>query len=148
PLFRMVRNRLRIDGMPSLGEALSKRAARLRWPSVLLVAVLSFPASAADPLPLPTGPIVLTISGKIEVTNSDLGAQFDRQMLDELGRIEVRTTTAWTDGIQLFEGTLLRDVLERVGASGTMITATAHNDYSVPIPVEDAMIYDVILATT
>lgn len=122
----------------------------LRSYSRLIVALLAFgtaAASAADPLPAPTGPVILTVSGNIEVTNSPKGAEFDRDMLYSLGTSTLNTTTAWTDGVQAFEGVRLSAVLERVGASGTMITATAINEYVTPIPLAEAETYGVLLAT-
>jgi hypothetical protein len=117
------------------------------WCAAALLVLAVGPALALDPLPTPAGPVVLTVSGNVAVTNSDQGAQFDQAMLDALGVTEVRTSTAWTDGTQIFEGVLLRSVLERVGATGTTITGIALNDYVAPIPVEDATLYNVILAS-
>lgn len=101
---------------------------------------------AAEPLPPAEGPVLLVVSGNLEVTNSPQGAQFDREMLYGLGLTAVDTTTAWTDGVQAFEGVLLSAVLDRVGAHGTTITATAINDYEARIPIEDAATYEVLLA--
>lgn len=118
--------------------------------SVLLVmaltAALAGAAWALDPLPAPTGPIILTVSGNIEVTNSEQGAQFDREMLAALGLSEVSTTTSWTDGVQVFEGVLARLVLDRVGAEGTTMIATALNDFTSPVPIDEVQRYEVLLA--
>jgi hypothetical protein len=113
-------------------------------PAVLVVA--TWPASAVDPLPVPIGPVILTVTGDIEVTNGERGAEFDREMLYALGLTEIHSTTAWTDGVQEFEGVLLRAVLERVGASGAEITGIALNDYAASFPIEEAELYDVLLA--
>ncbi|MFD2648010.1 molybdopterin-dependent oxidoreductase [Devosia albogilva] len=119
-----------------------------RWlAAALLFALTAAAPPAAEPLPQPTGPVILVVSGAVAVTNSGRGAEFDRDMLYALGLTEVSTTTAWTDGVQHFQGVLLRDVLERVGAVGTTITGLALNDYRAPIPFEDAALYDVLLAT-
>lgn len=90
--------------------------------------------------------MILTVTGNIDVTNTERGAEFDREMLYALGLTEIHTTTAWTDGVQVFEGVLLRSVLERVGASGTVVTGIALNEYAAPIPIEEAERYDVLLA--
>ena len=116
------------------------------WLALAVLVVASAPAFAIDPLPTPTGPVILTVTGNIEITNGERGAEFDREMLYALGLTEIETTTAWTDGPQLFEGVLLRSVLERVGASGTTITGTALNDYAASFPIEEADLYDVLLA--
>ncbi|WP_170926432.1 molybdopterin-dependent oxidoreductase [Devosia lucknowensis] len=113
--------------------------------AALMLTVL--PATqAADPLPAPTGPVILTVSGNVEVTNTPEGAAFDRQMLTDLGIAEIRTSTPWTDGVVTFGGVLGRTVLERVGADGTLILASALNDYTVEVPMSDFMDYDVMLA--
>lgn len=103
-------------------------------------------AGPAEPLPVPTGPILLTISGAITNTNVDGTAQFDREMLLELGMHRLRTTTFWTEGVQEFEGFLASDLMDRVGANGTTISATALNDYEVEIPVADFERYGVVFA--
>lgn len=128
-------------------KALAALSGSLRlWCALVLLAFATTPTAAIDPLPEPAGPVILTVSGTIEVTNSDQGAEFDREMLYALGLTEIRTTTAWTDGVQVFEGVLLRTVLERVGASGATMTGIAINDYVAPIPLEDVERYNVLLA--
>ena len=114
----------------------------------LLLALFCAPAWALDPLPAPQGPVILLVSGNIEITNSPEGAQFDREMLYALGLTQVRTTTSWTDGPQLFEGVLARRVLERVGAAGTTVIATALNDFVAPVPMDEIQRYDVLLAAS
>lgn len=54
--------------------------------------------------------------------------------------------TPWTDGQTRFDGPLLRSLLEAVGAHGKTLRITALNDYSVEVPVADAMDFDTILA--
>lgn len=103
-------------------------------------------AMAAEPLPAPQGDVILQVSGNIEVSNTPEGAAFDRQMLSEIGLTELRTTTPWTDGVQVFRGVLARAVIERVGAEGAMVKAAALNDYTVEVPMDDFMKYDVLLA--
>lgn len=104
------------------------------------------PAWAQEPLPLPTGPVILSVSGTIAVTNNGDSADFDREMLYALGLGDLETTTAWTDGVQSFRGVTLQKVLERVGAEGTTVTATALNDFVTSFPFSDAQQYGVLLA--
>ncbi|MCX8998145.1 molybdopterin-dependent oxidoreductase [Rhizobiaceae bacterium BDR2-2] len=70
--------------------------------------------------------------------------------LDRLPVKTIDTETAWMDGVHHFEGVLLRDVFTMVGidveAPDAQFEALAHNDYSVEIPVADAVKWDVILA--
>ncbi|WP_414470831.1 oxidoreductase [Microvirga sp. M2] len=102
-------------------------------------------ACAAEPLPPPTGPVLLTISGRIDQTNAGQEARFDREMLEALGAASITTFSTMSATRQLFEGVSLRSALERVGASGTSIVASAHNSYKITIPVEDLK-YEPIIA--
>ena len=103
-------------------------------------------SGGAAELPQPQGRVILTVGGTIAATNGDAKASFDRDMLAELGLRTVRTSTTWTDGVKTFEGVLARDLLARVGAKGSKVTATALNDYAIDIPMSDFETYDVLLA--
>lgn len=100
---------------------------------------------AAEPLPPVKGPVILTISGKIERTNSPAGAQFDKEMLESIGRASITTRSEVSAVPQVFDGVPLRAVLERVGATGKAMRATALNDYVIVIPFEDLQ-FEPILA--
>jgi hypothetical protein len=95
--------------------------------------------ASADALPAPDGPVVLRVSGQISVTNDGDGAAFDMQMLKGLPATEIRTTTIWTEGEQVFVGVSLADLMERVGATGNKMDAYAINDYNTEIPMSDAV---------
>lgn len=105
-------------------------------------------AHALEPLPAPKGPPILLVSGNIEVTNSERGAEFDREMLAALGVTTIETITSWTDGTQVFEGVLARTVLDRLGASGDTVIASALNDFVSAVPMSEIRKYNVLLATT
>jgi hypothetical protein len=104
-------------------------------------------AAAEGGLPVPTGKIILTVTGAIVRTNGANGvAVFDRDMLERLGLKTLRTSTPWTEGVREFEGVPARALLVRVGARGTSAVATALNDYAVTIPIDDFTKFDVLLA--
>ena len=114
---------------------------------VLLGSAAGTPAIAADEaLAAPEGRVILTVSGRIDHTNGKGVAEFDRAMLEAMQATAIETMTPWTDGVALFEGPLVRDLMKRVGARGSRLQATALNDYSVEIPIEDFARYPVILA--
>lgn len=92
----------------------------------------------AQTLPAPEGPVLLTVSGNIAVTNVGETAQFDLSMLQALGETDVVTDTIWTPGSHRFTGVLLETLLAAVGAEGADVSATAINDYTVEIPRADA----------
>jgi hypothetical protein len=102
--------------------------------------------ASAGSLPAPSDKPILTISGKIDTTNKDDTAQFDRAMLESLGMVTVETTTPWYNGPVKFEGVPLDKLMKQVGAKGERVSVVALNDYSSEIPIEDFAKYNVILA--
>ena len=115
--------------------------------TILLAVTVPFASSVTgNSLQEPRASPILTISGKIRVTNKGQAALFDRTMLEALGLKTIETTTPWFKGRVKFEGVPLSKLMETVGAAGDKIIATAVNDYSVIIPIEDFGKYGVILA--
>lgn len=115
------------------------------------VSLLSFIPSAVwaqdDMLVDPAEEIVLTMTGNIGLTNRDGPAVFDQAMLDALPRTVLETRTVVTDGVKRFDGFLMRDLLDHVGAEGEIVTARALNDYVIDIPMADFERFDVLVAT-
>ena len=105
-----------------------------------LAAAFAFAVAVALParaeLAQPTGEQVLKVDGAITETNADGAALFDMAMLQALPAAEFTTATQWTEGDKTFKGVPLKALLESVGATGTKITATALNNYSVDIPMD------------
>lgn len=110
----------------------------LIW-TVLLGPTLGSVGSVTAPLPAPTGPVILTVTGDITVTNDDGAARFDREMLVGLGLEELTTGTPWSTVSTTFRGISLHRLMERVGAQGDLIFAQAMNDYHALIPTSDAV---------
>lgn len=104
-------------------------------------------ASLASELPMPTGEVIITVTGKIGNTNHGKTAQFDRAMLESLGMTKITTSTPWYDGKMTFEGVLLSAIMDYVDAEGTSVNAVALNDYGTDIPMSDIAEAGVILAT-
>ena len=103
-----------------------------------ILACLAGVPAAAEQLAKPTGPVLLTVTGEIGVTNSEGAAVLDEPMLRAIGESEIVTDTIWTAGTVTFTGVRLSALLDHLQASGTLIGATAINDYRVDIPVTDA----------
>lgn len=114
----------------------------LMLPVAASAALLKEPRLSAEP----TGPVILTVSGNIEGVGSGPVVRLDRAMLEGLGTTKLKTSTAWTTGEAEFEGILARDLLEAVGAEGTLVVATALNDYVASIPLREFYDYPVLLA--
>jgi hypothetical protein len=112
-----------------------------------LVALLGIMSVAhAASLESPKERPILTITGKIGVTNKDQTAQFDRAMLESLGLITIETTTPWYEGKVKFEGISLDKLMKLVEAKGERVSVIALNDYATEIPMADFGKYNVILA--
>lgn len=77
--------------------------------------------------------VVLTVSVPGENTTYTLPD------LESLGAETFSTTTIWTEGTQTFTGVPLRALLEAHGVSSGTMFASAINDYTIEIPVADAM---------
>ena len=120
----------------------------LKWMIASLFGILAIGAgvAGAGALPAPTEKPILTVSGKIAVTNKDGAALFDRAMLEAIGTTSFVTNTPWYKEPVKFEGVLLDKLMTAVGASGERIVAVGLNDYSAELPMEDAKKYNVILA--
>lgn len=112
----------------------------LRGAMIALILALLIPftqsARAEQPLPAPHGPILLTVTGAIEITNSEKAARFDLNLLQTLPQVEYRTSTIWTDGEKVFAGVPLSALLKRLGVSSGRLKARAINDYTVEIPID------------
>lgn len=59
--------------------------------------------------------------------------------LEALPQTRFRTSTIWTEGENEFEGVLLRDFLAAMGGEPQDVILTALNDYTVEVPVSDAV---------
>jgi hypothetical protein len=125
-----------------LRSVLGFRAASAFGAVMLLTANLGGAAS----LPAPTDKPILTVTGKISVTNKDGAAEFDRAMLEALGETSFSTSTPWYKEPVKFEGVPMAKLLDAVGATGDRIVSVALNDYSAEMPMEDARKFGVILA--
>lgn len=123
----------------------------------LLLSALLAQICQAQAIDAPSGKVILTITGAIDVDNSENNApensdepktaKFDLTMLEEIGLTKITTETPWTKGLIAFEGVLVRDLLSFVKAEGTSVRASALDNYSVDIPIKDFQSHDVILAT-
>ncbi len=58
-------------------------------------------------------------------------------MLEGLGTASFITGSEVSEAPQHFEGVPLRAILDRVGANGKVMKASALNDYEIAIPLED-----------
>src|SRR5712692_5793127 len=137
-----------LDVLEERGESMMLRSALRFLAAASFGAVVLVGANfgSAASLPEPTDKPILTVTGKIKITNKDGTAQFDRAMLEALGQTSFSTGTPWYKEPVKFEGVPLAKLMDAVGATGDRIVSIALNDYSAEMPVEDARKFGVILA--
>lgn len=99
---------------------------------------ISAVSSAAQELPEPQDEVLLTVSGAVAVTNTQDAAELDLELLQNIERITIETSTIWTEGAQTFEGVSLAALVAALGLEGSTLRASAVNDYAVDIPMSDA----------
>lgn len=131
--------------------------------AVMLVTLMAG-AAAAQGLRAPTGPVILTVTGKIAQTNRgpfdaerdglfknqqvtfQRAAAFDLTMLESLGTHTIRADYPQNGPMHSFEGPLLRDVLRAVGASGATVKVSALDGYTQEIDRKEIDSWPVLLA--
>ena len=132
--------------------------------AVLLVALLSLPALAADDALAPKGMVLLTVGGLVGKSNRGPldakrdslltvlkaefkhGFAFDREMLLALPQGEVKAQPAEFDRPATFSGPLLREVLGFIEAAKVKTTFVSADGYSGYLLPEDIDGSDWILA--
>lgn len=124
-------------------ECFPGKLSRRTFGRVILASLCA--AALAAPILAQEATVRLTVIGR-----DGTQTLFTDADLDRLDPKTIDTTTYWTDGVQHFEGVLLRDVLAVAGIDPTLadarLEAVAHNDFTVVIPLADAVEWDVILA--
>ncbi len=82
----------------------------------------------------------------VTITGSSGSVTFDRNQLEAMGLVSIKTSTPWNDGVVNFEGVPMALLLEKAKAQGATATVIALNDYSVDIPTSDFTKFGTILA--
>ena len=121
----------------------------MKWALIAVATLLQiFAAARADActLPLPRETIILAVEGQILECNSGPKANFDMAMLEALPKSIIRTENPWELAEAAYEGVLLRELLDYLKATGTVLSIRALNDYHADLSVDDVNQYDVILA--
>lgn len=130
----------------SLVKTLFVKAPLMGWVMLAFSIPLVGLAETPGPLSVPSGPVILTVTGNIANTNVESETQFDRAMLNALPQHEFETRTPWTEGINHYRGPLMRDLLAYLDTQSDAVHVAALNGYEAEIPATDFEKYDVILA--
>ena len=74
---------------------------------------------------------------QLQPANAASAAELDLAAIKGLGAVTFETSTPWTDGKVQFEAVPGDRILSLLGAEGRVVQATALDDYTVEIPIED-----------
>lgn len=97
----------------------------------------------------PSGPVVLSLTGKIGLTNAEGRLDFDLETLERLGLVEFTVNDPHIKRLVTYQGVLLQRVIElaRVSPDATTMRAVALNDYATDVPLAPVKEWPVMLAT-
>jgi hypothetical protein len=97
----------------------------------------------------PQGKPMLTITGRIGVTNGDRALRLDQAELDRFGLLEMSVNDPWAKQRIALQGTWLRDLVDmaRPDTGATSLHLVALDDYQVDLTLADVRDQPVFLAT-
>ncbi|NEQ95518.1 MAG: molybdopterin-dependent oxidoreductase [Cyanothece sp. SIO2G6] len=101
-----------------------------------------------EPIPEPDDEPLLTVTGKIGVTNVETTLEMDRSTIEAVGLVEYTVHDPFEEVERTFTGVLMRDLLAlwQVQVDATTLQVMALNDYEADIPIELMQKYPVIFA--
>jgi hypothetical protein len=104
--------------------------------------------AAGDAIPVPSGDVILTVTGKIGTTNVDDSIQMDIATIESLGQVDYTLTDPFDEVQITFRGVLMSKLLDvwQVAEDATTLNIVALNDYAIDVPISDLRTYPVIFA--
>lgn len=113
----------------------------------ILVSLFALSGQArANPMPAPTGDVLLTITGPLQMPNVGSEAQLDMALLESLPATEFTTNTPWSEEPQQFQGVRLDVLLDAIGAETMEFVAVGLDDYKFTVSDLDFEQYPIIIA--
>jgi len=112
---------------------------RLIVAALVIISASTAPVSAADEP-------MLTISGNVSKMATGGVVSLSRADFEAMPKTSFATTTIWTEGKPNFTGVALVDLMDAIGAKGSKLRMTALNDYSIDVPLSDAIVGGPIIA--
>jgi hypothetical protein len=102
------------------------------------------------PVPAPTGPVVLTLTGKIGQRSLDRSAlHFDAAILDELGVVKAKVYDPWVKQELEFQGVWMNDLINaaKPTSGAQSIHITALDNYQIDLSLADVRAGGILVAT-
>ena len=100
------------------------------------------------PIPMPVQETILTVTGKIQATNSDNAILMDRGAIESVGVVEYTVTDPFEERPITYRGVLMRDLLAvwQVKEDAKQVHLIALNDYKIDIPIAEFGQYPILFA--
>lgn len=104
--------------------------------------------TASSALPVPSGDVILTVTGKIGAANVSDTIQMDLAMIESVGEYQYPVTDPFDQSDRIYRGPLMTDLLAlwKVADDATSVEIAALDDYTVAMPIEDLRKYPVLFA--
>jgi hypothetical protein len=102
-----------------------------------------------DPIPAPTGEVILTITGNVSVTNVGDTLQLDMPTLERLGLVKYQVLDPYLREETVFTGLLMSDLASVLGVTEPeeVFQVVALDDYRVDLTLADLQRWPILLAT-
>jgi hypothetical protein len=100
-------------------------------------------------VPVPSGDVVLTVSGAIALSNNGDLFEFDMDMLKALPYLAYQVEDPWM-GTQAYGGVTLKAILDYVGipAGASTVTMICSDEKEFSVAARDALYYPILLVYT
>lgn len=97
--------------------------------------------------PAPTGPVVLTVTGKTGTLNTKTGVELDLATLQHAGVVDLRVADPIDRRMVRYSGPLMGDLLDllQVPTDATTLHVVSANDVAVDVPIADLRKFPVVL---
>jgi hypothetical protein len=104
--------------------------------------------AAGDSVPVPSGDVILTVTGKIGTSNVDDSIQMDIATIESLSQVDYTLIDPFETVETTFRGVLMSELLDlwQVADDATSLNIVALNDYAIDVPISDLRTYPVIFA--
>lgn len=106
-------------------------------PDDIYTQLTSVRLKAGDEIPLPTDGTMLTVSGRIGITNVDDRIEMDRETIIRTGLVSYSGLDIFEEVDHTFKGVLLSNLVDvwQIDEGATTLHIVALNDYAIDVPL-------------
>ncbi|HEU0021363.1 MAG TPA: molybdopterin-dependent oxidoreductase [Dehalococcoidia bacterium] len=128
-----------------LGLAACSKPGKSDFPRPIIPASIN----PGDPIPAPSGEVILTISGNLSVTNVGDSLQLDMPTLERLGLVKYSVLDPYLNKDTAYTGLLMSDLARVLGVTepAEVFHFVALDDYQVELTLAQVQRWPILLAT-